>query len=105
MPDSTFNDHHLLCRQLSNGASKIACVMSGTFLEERYEVYLNEGINAEEGEQSKLETYLHVHLRNRIILEVLVVAVIQDVVIVKGHPFRSQHIGQERKFFLFETLM
>ena len=56
-------------------------------------------------EQSKFETYLHVHLGNRIILEVLVVAVIQDVVIVEGHPFRSQHIGQECKLFLFETLM
>jgi hypothetical protein len=50
-------------------------------------------------------TYLHIHLGNRIILEIFIITVIQYVVIIKGHALWPQHVGQKRELFLFKTLM
>jgi len=50
-------------------------------------------------------TYLHIHLRYGIILEIIIIAVIQYVVVIESHALWPQHVGQKRELFLFKTLM
>lgn len=52
-----------------------------------------------------LTTNLHVHLGDWILLEIFVVAIVQDVVVVKGHALRSKHVREESEFFFLKALV
>ena len=55
------------------------------------------------GERGK--TYAHVHSRDRVVLEVLVVIVVERVVVVKRDAARAEHLGQERELVRLEALV
>lgn len=48
----------------------------------------------------KTRTNLHVHRRNRILLKIFIVIFLQNVVVVKGHPLRTNELGEELKFIV-----
>jgi hypothetical protein len=50
-------------------------------------------------------THLHVHLRNRIVAQILVVSFVQDFVVIERDSSGSKHVRQERELLLFEALV
>lgn len=59
----------------------------------------------EEGLNETKESYLHVYLRYGIILEVFIVAVLQNIVVVESHPLWTYHFRKEGELFIFESLI
>ena len=51
------------------------------------------------------DAYPHVHSRDGVVLEVLVVGAVERVVVVERHPARAEHLGQERELFRLEALV
>ena len=48
--------------------------------------------------------YLHIQLRDRIVLEIFIVIIIQIVIVIECNSFRAKHFGQEGKLVWLEPL-
>ena len=50
-------------------------------------------------------TNRHIHLRNGIVLKILVVVIVENFIIVEGYSFRSQHLREHLEFLMAKTLV
>jgi hypothetical protein len=51
------------------------------------------------------QKHLHIHLRNGITFEVLIITIIQDIIIVESYSLGPDHLREEGEFFFLETLI
>ena len=47
----------------------------------------------------------HIYLRNGIVLEILIITIIENFVVIEGHPFRPQHLRKHLELFVVEPLV
>ena len=47
----------------------------------------------------------HIHLRDGIVLEILIIIIVENFVIIEGHSFRPQHFREHLELLTVETLV
>ena len=50
-------------------------------------------------------TNRHIHPRDGVVLEILVIIIVENFVVIKGHSLRPQHLRKHLELFVAETLI
>jgi hypothetical protein len=98
-------DQALFDGQLVKNVREVVGVSGSTLLEERDQMGLGYGRVSACGRDASTPTDRHIHLRDGIVLEILIIIIIENFVIIKGHSFRPQHFREHLELFGAETLV
>ena len=50
-------------------------------------------------------TNRHIHLRNGVVLEILIVVIVENFIIIESHPFWPKHLREHLELLVAETLV
>jgi hypothetical protein len=98
-------DQILFNGELIKNAREVVGISGSALLEECNEMGLECGrVNGcDHGITSS--TNRHIHLRDGVVLEILIVVIVEDFVIIEGHSFRPQHLREHLELLVAETLV
>jgi hypothetical protein len=98
------HDHNFARGHLINDATEAIRIRRCAFLEERQQVGLRPPYSATRDELDREGTHLHVHLTNRVVLQIRII-VFQNIIIIERHPFRPEHVRDERELLFRKALL